>query len=303
MRVIPACLAVAALSLPMASVRAQQQDFSKVEITATRLADGIYVLFGAGGNIGVSFGRDGVFLVDDQYAPLTPKIKAALATISDKPVRFVLNTHWHGDHTGGNENLGSAGALIVAHENVRKRMSVEQFIAIFGRKVPASPEVALPVVTYTESVSFHLNGEEIRCYHVPPAHTDGDSIVHFQNADVIHMGDLFFNGSYPFIDVSSGGSIEGIIGAADRVLAVAKEGTQIIPGHGPIGKKADVQAFREMMVALRDRVKPMVAAGKTLAEVQAAKPMQEFDEKWGKAFIKPDQILVIAYESLGGTKK
>jgi glyoxylase-like metal-dependent hydrolase (beta-lactamase superfamily II) len=226
-----------------------------------------------------------------------------VATISDKPVRFVLNTHWHGDHTGGNENLGGAGSLIVAHENVRKRMSVEQFIAFFGRKVPAAPDVALPVVTYSESVSFHLNGEEIRCYHVPPAHTDGDSIVHFQNADVIHMGDLFFNGGYPFIDLDSGGSMAGIIAAADQVLAVAKDGTQIIPGHGPMARKADLQTFRDVVVTLRDRVKPLVAAGKTLAEVQAAKPMQEFDEKWGKAFIKPDQILAIAYASLGGTKK
>ena len=241
--------------------------------------------------------------MDDQYAPLTARIKAAVASISDKPIRFVVNTHWHGDHTGGNENLGGAGSLIVAHENVRKRMSAEQFNSFFQRKTPPAPDVALPVVTYAESVAFHLNGEEIRCFHVPPAHTDGDTIVHFTKADVVHMGDLFFNGMYPFIDLDSGGSLAGVIGAADLALRIAKDGTQIIPGHGPVAKKAELQAYRDMLVALRDRVGAMVKAGKTLAEVQAAKPMKEYDEKIGGGFVKPDNILAFAYTSLGGTKK
>ncbi|MDH3600750.1 MAG: MBL fold metallo-hydrolase, partial [Candidatus Tectomicrobia bacterium] len=166
-----------------------QRDFSKVEIGTTQLADGLYMLTGAGGNIGVSVGQDGLFLIDDQFAPLSDKIMAALKKLSEGPIRFVLNTHWHGDHTGGNENMGHAGAVIVSHDNVRKRLSTEQFIKAFDRKVPPSPPGALPVVTFPESVTLHLNGETIHAFHVDPAHTDGDSVVHFRNANVIHAGD------------------------------------------------------------------------------------------------------------------
>ena len=189
------------LTLGLASgASAQQPDFSKVEVKATKLADGLYMLAGAGGNLGLSVGEDAVFLVDDDFAPLTEKIKAAIAAISDKPVRFVLNTHWHFDHTGGNENLGQGGALIVAHDNVRKRMSVEHFIKdLNNMKIPASPKVALPVVTFSDSASFHINGEEIHALHIPPAHTDGDSFVHFRKANVLHLGDTFFNGIVPVL--------------------------------------------------------------------------------------------------------
>jgi cyclase len=293
---------VAVLGLAGASAYAQQ-DFSKVEVTSQKVAEGVYMLQGSGGNIGLSVGEDAAFLVDDQYAPLTPKITAAVKALTDKPIKFVLNTHWHGDHSGGNENLGTAGTLIVAHDNVRKRMSTEQFIEFFNSKVPASPKVALPVVTFNDTVTFHLNGEELHAFHVPPAHTDGDSVVHFKKADVIHTGDLFFNGMYPFIDVGSGGGIEGMIAAADRILGMAKDTTKIIPGHGPLATKADYKGFRDMLAKVRDAIKPLVAAGKTLEQVTAAKPTAALDATWGTGFMKPDPFTAIVYKDLSRAKK
>jgi len=279
-----------------ASPALAQQDFSKVEVKAEKVAEGLYMLTGSGGNIGLSVGKSGTYVFFDKYAPPTEKLLAAIRAITPDPVRFVVNTHWHGDHTGGNENMGKAGALLVAHENVRRRMSVEQLGAV--RKTPPSPEAALPVVTFTDAVTFHWNGDEIRVYHVPPAHTDGDSIIHFVKGDVVHMGDIFFNGGYPFIDTSSGGRVDGVIEAADRVLAGIGDGTRIIPGHGPLARKADLQAYRDVVKTLRDRIAKLKAEGKSRDEVIAAKPTADHDAKWGGGFMKGDAFTGLAYDSL-----
>ena len=275
-----------AITLP-----ALAQDFSKVEIRTTKLGDATYMMEGAGGNLGLSIGEDAVFLIDDQFAPLTEKIQAAISKLTPKPVRFVLNTHWHGDHTGGNENMGKAGAIIVAHENVRSRMGSEQFIELMKMTEKASPKGALPIVTFASSVTFHLNGDEIRVFHVPKAHTDGDAIVHFVKSDVIHMGDVYFNGMYPFIDTSSGGSIRGVISGCDRALAIAGEATRIIPGHGPLSNKAELKAYRDMLATVAERIGKLVAEGRKEEEILAAAPTKDLDAKWGAGFMKPPRFV------------
>lgn len=276
-----------AAALPVAG----QQDFSKVEVRTTRLGETTYMMTGAGGNLGLSIGDDAVFLIDDQFAPLTGKIAAAIATITPKPVRFILNTHWHGDHTGGNENFGKGGAIIVAHENVRRRMSGEQFIELLKMTEKPSPRAALPIVTFAGSVTFHLNGDDIVVFHVPRAHTDGDAIVHFTKSDVIHMGDVYFNGMYPFIDTSSGGSIRGVIAGCDRVLGIAADSTRIIPGHGALSNKAELKAYRDMLATAADRIGKLVAEGKTTEQIVAAAPTADLDAKWGGGFIKAPKFL------------
>jgi cyclase len=279
-------------------VSASAQEPAEQRLETHKLTDTLYLLTGPGGNIALLVGKDSVFLVDDQIAPMTPALKKTIAQITPKPVRFVFNTHWHGDHTGGNAVLGQDGAVIVAHDNVRKRMSTEQFREMFKRKVPPSPESALPVITFADSISFHLDGEDIAVFHVDPAHTDGDSIVWFKKADVVHTGDTFMSLGYPFIDISSGGTTDGFLRAADRVLAIAQPSTRIIPGHGSLADRNRLKTWRDMVATIRDRVQALVKQGKTLDQTQAAKPSAEFDESWGKTFITAPQLVEAIYRDL-----
>ena len=275
-----------------------QQDFSKVQIETIPVANGVYMLVGSGGNIGLSVGQDGAFLIDDQYAPLTDKIIKAISAVTDQPVRFLINTHWHYDHTGGNENIGKGGTIIVAHDNVRKRLAKGQFMKAFNTNIPPSPPKALPVITFTDSVTFHWNDETLEVVHPKSAHTDGDAVIYFKNANVVHIGDLLFNGIYPFVDAESGGSMEGLIAGVDQVLARIDDNTKVIPGHGPLGNKADLKAYRDMLADVHARMTELIKAGKNLDEIVAAKPTADYDAKWGGGFLNPDRWVKIVYAAM-----
>ena len=285
-------LAVTA-AMSMNQINAQQE----VTIKTTDLGSGVFMLKGQGGNIGVFAGEDGVFMIDDQFAPLSDKIKAAVAEISDQPVKYLINTHWHGDHTGGNENFANSGSVIVAHKNVRERMSTKQLMKAFDREVPASPSAALPVITFTDQVNFHLNGDELNVIHVPYAHTDGDAIIHFKKANIVHMGDTLFNGSYPFIDTGSGGSIQGFLSNLENVIAMSNEQTQIIPGHGAMSNKAELTIYHAMLSDIFQNYKKLKAQGKTLEEMTEIGISKKYDEKFGQGFIKPDVLLKLIHSS------
>ncbi len=291
---ITLCLGLLAVAGPTRA----QTDFSKVEIKATQLSASTYMLTGAGGNIGLSVGEDAVFIVDDQFAPLAPKIKAAIAAITPRPVKFVFNTHFHFDHTGGNEALGQDGAVIVAHDNVRQRLSSAQVMGFINAQQAASPKAALPVITVASGISFHINGETVEALHVPRAHTDGDMLVHFKQSDVLHMGDTFFNGFYPFIDTASGGTADGMVAAHDRALAIASDKTKIIPGHGPLASRKDLQTQRDMLATVTQRIKDLRRAGKTDAEVRAANPAADFDATYGKGFIGADRFVLMMLDAV-----
>lgn len=269
-----------AFTTAAATPLAGQQDMSDVVIETIELEPDLFMLVGRGGNIGLSVGEDGAFLIDDQFAPLTAKILAAVAEVSDLPVRWVLNTHWHGDHTGGNENLGEAGAMIVAHRNVYRRMNPAEFADLVGRSAQA-PRAALPVVTFDEAVQFHWNGRHVEVTHIGRAHTDGDAIVHFPRANVFHMGDTFFRGRLPFIDVDSGGGIDGVIAAANFVLSRSDDETRIIPGHGGLAAPEHLREYRDMLETVRLRVAGMVAEGRSEDEVVAAAPLADLRGDWG----------------------
>jgi glyoxylase-like metal-dependent hydrolase (beta-lactamase superfamily II) len=302
---VAASLLVVAALYPLARLRAQAEpDFSKIEVKVEKAAGNVYMLSGvggfAGGNVGVSVGPDGVLLVDDQFEPMVPKIEAALKGVTDKPVRFVLNTHYHGDHTHGNKVFGLR-ATVIAHDNVRKRMAAsDEFDGKPGTKPPAH---ALPLVTFDDQVSVHLNGEEIRGVHFPSSHTDTDTVVYFKGSNVVHMGDDYFNGAFPYVDLEGGGSVKGYLAAIEGVLGQVPDDVKVIPGHGPLATKADMRAYLDMLKETTAIVEKALAQGKTAEELKTAKVLGAFDAKWGGGFIKTDAWIDTIAKSLQGAAK
>jgi cyclase len=279
-------------------IKGHAEQNQQVTFRTEKVAGNVHVLFGSGGNIGLSVGPDGVLMIDTQFANVADRVKAEIAKLSPQKPKFIFNTHWHGDHTGGNEPLGSAGAVIIAHDNVLARMSTEQFMAAFNQRVAPAPAAARPVVTFPTRTTFHLNGDVVQVVHVENAHTDGDSIVHFTNANVIHTGDAYMKDVYPFIDVGSGGSIDGFIASADAVLSRSDASTKIIPGHGALANKADMQRFHDMLVTVRGKIQALIDQGMSENEVVAAKPTAEFDAAWGQGFMNPENFTRFSYQSL-----
>lgn len=267
-------------------------------LTKSDLGQGVYMLAGQGGNIGVSAGADGIFVIDDQFARFIPTILNEIKAISDGPIKFVINTHYHGDHSGGNAGMREAGATIIAHDNVRARMSTSNENKFWGRTVEATAPEAWPALTFSENMTFHFNGQTVEAVHVPNAHTDGDAIIYFREADILHMGDNFFNGMFPYVDIDGGGSVDGMIAALDRGLALAGEKTQIIPGHGPMSSKADMKAARDMLADVQARVKKHIDSGKKLDAILAENPLEDYAQY--AAFINQENMIKIAYRSLTG---
>jgi len=271
---------------------------AEVTIQAVPVTDQIYMIAGQGGNIGLFIGEDGTFLIDDQFAPLTEQILKAIKAVGGQHPKFLINTHYHGDHTGGNEKLGQGGTLIVSHDNVRERLISGSYIGAFKMSLPPTAKEGLPVITFSKNINFHLNGDTVIVTHVPHAHTDGDSFIYFQAANVIHAGDLFFNGFFPFIDVTHGGSLKGMIKGVDKVLRVADDQTKIISGHGPLGDKQQLASYREMLGIAYERLTKLKAEGKTAEEAAAAKPLADLETTWGNGLFKSDQWIKLIYSGV-----
>ncbi len=277
---------------------AQKQ--AEVQVGAEKLAEKLYMLWDSVGmgNTIVLTGDDGVLMIDTKAETSVDKLLAKIAELTEKPIRFAIITHWHFDHVGGNEKVAKTGATIIAHENVRKHMGIEHDMKMLNTKVPPAPEITRPLVTFKKEIAFHLNGEDVKVFQVEPGHTDGDAVIYFQNANVIHMGDLYFEGLYPYIGIYSGGSINGMIKVIKQILPMIDENTKVVPGHGPLSNKAKLQGYVSMLTAIRDNVSRLMQEGNTMEEVVAAKPTQAFDEKWGKGFLPPDQFAKLVYMDL-----
>ncbi|MFH1983550.1 MAG: MBL fold metallo-hydrolase [Pseudomonadota bacterium] len=271
-----------------------------IEVGAEKITENIYLLQDTGGmgNTVVLTGRDGVLMVDTKIEAAVSPLLSRISELSEKPIRFAVITHWHFDHVGGNEQVAKTGATIIAHENVRKQMAMAHDMAMLNTKVPPSSEMARPLLTYTKEMAFHMNGEDVRVFHLAAGHTDGDSVVYFQNANVIHMGDLYFEGLYPYIGIYSGGSIDGMIKVINQILPMIDDKTKVVPGHGPLSDKTRLQQYVSMLTAIRDEVGRLMQNGATMEAVIAAKPTQAYDEKWGKGFLPPDQFTKLVYMDL-----
>lgn len=294
-------LSVATLSMAQAPQPGPQQappapmaSPADVKIETTELAPGIYLLTGRGGNIALTVGVDGAAIIDDQFDDMAPKIRAAVSLLSPSPVKFVINTHLHGDHTGGNDAFGKAGAVIIAQENVRKRLGTPQVNPSSNQPIAARAREALPVVTFADAATLHFNDDDLEFKHLPNAHTETDIFVRFRKANIVHMGDMF-TGGFPFIDGNTGGTLDGFIKAHEAVLPTLDDRTQVIRGHGPVGNKAELQAYHDMLVAVRDRIARLVKAGKSQDDVVAARPTKEFEAKYGGASFNAAQWIGRAY--------
>ena len=294
MRGQAAFLLMALVLITTPALAQDEEDFSATEIRTTRLSGSIYMLEGSGGNIGVCIGKDGTFIVDDQFAPLTDKITAAIAQLTNQPVEFVINTHWHYDHTDGNEHFGEAGAVIVSHENSRRRMETDQFLELFDRAQPAYSAAGLPKITFSRSMSFYLNGESIDVFHRGAAHTDGDAVIYFRTSNIVHSGDVFVRYGFPYIDQPNGGSIEGMIRTVDYVASITDADTKFIPGHGQLSTRDDLLAYGAMLRTIRDRVQALMNQGRSLDQVIAANPTAGYEER-GTA--RADFVKIV-YDSL-----
>ncbi len=284
--------------------QAQAPDPAKIEYRSEKLTDSLFVLFGAGGNIAVLTGPDGALVVDSDVVDMSSKLRGVLAMVSDKPVRFLVNTHFHFDHTGGNPTLGRSGVVIIAQDNVRKRLMARQVINLGSDiAIEPTPPEGLPIVTFENGLSLHVNSEDIAVNHVEHGHTDSDAFVFFAKANVLHTGDLMMSIGYPFVDAGNGGSLAGLIAGHERALALCNEKTRVIPGHGPIVGKAELQVYHDMLVTIWQRIAGQVKKGRTLEQILATKPTQEFDERWGKGFITPQALVQRAFIELNAPKK
>lgn len=288
------------IAILFASINSLSAQEKPVEFTTFQLSDTVYMLKGRGGNVGISTGEDGLYIIDDQLRPITTQLLEAIRKVSDKQIRFVLNTHYHADHVGGNETLGAAGAVVIAHDNIRKRMTTEQVSIFSENTTPPYAKGALPVLTFNDRISLHLNGETATAYYVASGHTDGDSIIHFPVSNVIHMGDMFFNGLYPYVDLDAGGSMQGLIVAADLALSLANDSTRIIPGHGPLGMTEELKNYRDYLVEASTNVQELIDQDMGLEQIIAARPTRQWDEELGKTWITPAQFVTFIYNSLEG---